>query len=311
MVGRNLTIVVEFILLGFSDLPKLQEVLFGVFLITYMSILLGNGLIILITKIDPSLQTPMYFFLGNFSFLEICYTSVTLPRMMMNIWTKKRHISFLDCALQLCFLLMLGGTECLLLAVMAYDRYVAICKPLYYSLIMNYKVCIQLVVGSWISAMPVVIGQTYQIFSLPLCGSNKLNHLFCDMPPLLKLVCGNKFMNEFFIYADAVVFAMVPFLLILGSYIKIITTILEMPSATGRYKAFSTCSSHLIVVILFFGSAIITYSIPKSNSLSGMDKVLSLFYTIVTPVFNPMIYSLRNKDVIAALKHLLPKWLVS
>ncbi|XP_016278345.1 olfactory receptor 10AG1-like [Monodelphis domestica] len=307
MVGRNFTVVVEFILLGFSDLPKIQGVLFGIFLIMYMTILLGNTLIIIITKTDPSLQTPMYFFLGNFSFLEICYTSVTLPRMMMNLWTKKRNISFLNCALQLCFLLMLGGAECLLLAVMAYDRYVAICKPLYYSLIMNSKVCIQLVVASWISAMPIVIGQTYQIFSLPFCGSNKLNHLFCDMPPLLKLACGDKFMNEFSIYADAVVFAMVPFLLILGSYIKIITTILEMPSTTGRYKAFSTCSSHLIVVALFFGSAIITYSIPKSNNMSGMDKVLSLFYTIVIPMFNPMIYSLRNKDVIAALKKILPK----
>ncbi|XP_043828070.1 olfactory receptor 10AG1-like [Dromiciops gliroides] len=311
MIGRNLTIVVEFILLGFSDLPKHQEVLFGIFLIMYMSILLGNGLIIIITKTDPSLQTPMYFFLGNFSFLEICYTSVTLPRMLMNLWSKKRNISFLDCALQLCFLLMLGGTECLLLAVMAYDRYVAICKPLYYSLIMNSKVCTQLVIASWISTMPIVIAQTYQIFSLPFCGSNILNHLFCDMPPLLKLACGKKIINEISVYADAVVFAMVPFLLILGSYIKIITTILEMPSATGRYKAFSTCSSHLIVVVLFFGSAIITYSIPKSSSLSGIDKVLSLFYTIVTPMFNPLIYSLRNKDVIAALKKLLPKWLVS
>ncbi|XP_027698491.1 olfactory receptor 10AG1-like [Vombatus ursinus] len=310
MLGRNLTIVVEFILLGFSDLPKLQDVLFGIFLIMYMSILLGNGLIILITKIDPSLQTPIYFFLGNFSFLEIRYTSVTLPRMMMDLWTKKRNISFLDCALQLCFLLMLGGTECLLLAVMVYDHCVAICKPLYYSLIMNYKVCIQLVIGSWISAMTIMIGQTYQIFSLPFCGSNKLNHLFCDIPPLLKLACGNKLTNELSIYIDTVVFAIVPFLFILGSYIKIITTILEMPSVTGRYKAFSSCSSHLIVVVLFFFSAIITYSIPKSNSLSSMDKVLSLFYTIVTPMLNPMTYSLRNKDVIAALKNLLPKWLV-
>ncbi|XP_074131997.1 olfactory receptor 10AG1-like [Sminthopsis crassicaudata] len=307
MVERNITTVVEFILLGFSDIPKLQEILFGIFLIMYLTILLGNGLIILITKIDPSLQTPMYFFLGNFSFLEICYTSVTLPRMMVNLWTKKKNISFFDCALQLCFLLMLGGTECMLLAVMAYDRYVAICKPLYYSVIMNYKVCTHLVIASWVSAMPIVIGQTYQIFSLPFCGSNKLNHLFCDMPPLLKLACGKNLMNELTIYVDAAVFAMVPFLLILGSYIKIITTIMKMSSATGRYKAFSTCSSHLTVVVLFFGSAIITYSIPKSSSLSGIDKVLSLFYTIVTPVFNPMIYSLRNKDVIAAVKKLLPK----
>ncbi|KAM8971551.1 olfactory receptor 10AG1-like [Sarcophilus harrisii] len=307
MVGTNLTTVVEFLLLGFSDLPDFQGFLFGVFLTIYMSILIGNGLIILVTKVSRALHTPMYFFLGNFSFLEICYTSVTLPKMLANLWTQDRNISFLTCAIQLCFLLTLGGTECLLLAVMAYDRYVAICKPLYYPLIMNHKVCVQFVVGSWTTGIPVMIGQTYQVFSLPFCDSNKLNHVFCDIPPLLKLACSDTSVIELSVYVVAVLFVMVPFILIIRSYVKIITTILKLPSNTGKYKAFSTCSSHLLVVILFFGSATITYSRPKSNDSEGIDKILSLFYTILTPMFNPMIYSLRNKDVINALKQLLPK----
>ncbi|KAM8971529.1 olfactory receptor 10AG1-like [Sarcophilus harrisii] len=307
MEGRNLTLVMEFILLGFSDLPKLQGFLFWIFSVIYMVILIGNTLIIVITQVDPTLQTPMYFFLGNFSFLEICYTSVTLPTILMNLWTQNRRISFAACAAQLCIFLILGSTECFLLAVMAYDRYVAICKPLHYPVIMSHNTCIKLVVGSWISGIPLQIGQTYQIFSLPLCGSNKLNHVFCDIPPLLKLACGDTSVNEFSVYADVLILAMIPFLLILWSYGKIINTILKMPSATGRSKAFSTCSSHLIVVGLFFGSAIITYLRPKSIHSAEADKVLSLFYTIVTPMFNPMIYSLRNKDVIVALKKLLSK----
>ncbi|XP_036621074.1 olfactory receptor 10AG1-like [Trichosurus vulpecula] len=311
MAGENLTGIKEFILLGFSDVPNLQVLLFGIFVIIYVSILTGNGLIIVITKCDPALQTPMYFFLGNFSFLEICYTSVILPRMLADLWTQRRIISLSTCAIQLGFFLILGGTECFLLAVMAYDRYVAICRPLYYPLIVNYKMCVQSVFGSWISAIAVQAGLTYEIFSLPLCGSNKLNHIFCDAPPLVKLTCGDNSFNEFPVYANAVLFGMFPFLLIVVSYIKIITTILKLPSATGRSKAFSTCSSHLIVVGLFFGSAIITYLLPKSKTSGGTDKVLSLFYTTVTPLFNPLIYSLRNKDVIVAMRKLLPKWLDS
>ncbi|XP_056659673.1 olfactory receptor 10AG1-like [Monodelphis domestica] len=298
----NLTNVGQFVIEDFSDLPNLQSLLFGFFTIIYMSILMGNGLIIVITKTDPALQTPMYFFLGNFSFLEICYTSVILPRMLISLWTQNRNISFVACATQLCFFLILGATECFLLAVMAYDRYVAICKPLYYPIIMNQKVCIQLVVGSWICGIPVQIGQTYQIFSLSFCSSNKLNHVFCDIPPLLKVACGEISINELSVYAVAVLFVMVPFLFIIWSYSKIIGTILNLPVGMGRSKAFSTCSSHLITVTLFFGSAIITYLRPKSTHSPGIDKVLSLFYTIVTPMFNPLIYGLRNKDVIAALK---------
>ncbi|XP_066110027.1 olfactory receptor 10AG1-like [Saccopteryx bilineata] len=304
---ENLTKLMEFVLLDFADVPHLRWFLFGSFLIIYIIIVWGNGIIILITKLDPALQTPMYFFLGNFSLLEICYVSVTLPKMLTNLWTQQRTISFTACAAQMCWFLMLGVTECFLLAVMAYDRYMAICSPLRYPLIMNYKVCVQLVVGSWIGGIPVQIGQTLQLFSLPFCGSNLINHFFCDIPPILKLACGNTSVNEAMVYAVALLFVTVPFLLILISYGKIISTVLKLPSATSRAKAYSTCSSHLMVVALFFGSVIITYLRPKTHGSARTDKVLSLFYTIMTPLFNPMIYSLRNRDVIVALRKLLCK----
>ena len=307
----NLTKLMEFVLLDFADVPHLQRFLFGLFLLIYIIILMGNGIIFLITKLDSGLQTPMYFFLGNFSLLEICYVSVTLPRMLTSLWTQRRKISLVACAAQMCFILILGATECFLLAVMAYDRYVAICSPLHYPLVMNYKVCIQLVAGSWISGIPVQIGQTGQIFSLPFCGSNLINHFFCDVPPILKLACGDTFLNEMLVFTVAVLFVLVPFLLILVSYGKIISTILKLPSATSRGKAFSTCSSHLMVAALFFGSGLVTYLRPKTQGSAGTDKVLSLFYTIVTPVFNPMIYSLRNKDVMMALRKWPCKYLSS
>uniref|UniRef100_A0A8D1LJA5 Olfactory receptor n=1 Tax=Sus scrofa TaxID=9823 RepID=A0A8D1LJA5_PIG len=304
---ENLTKLMEFVLLGFTDVPHLQWFLFGLFLVIYIIILISNGIIFLITKLDSALQTPMYYFISNFSFLEICYASVTLPRMLINLWTQKRTISFVACATQMCCFLVLAATECFLLAVMAYDRYVAICNPLHYPLIMKHKMCIQLVAGSWISGIPVQIGQTFQIFSLPFCGSNLINHFFCDIPPILKLACGDTFVNEMMVSTVAVLFVTVPFLLILVSYGKLISTILKLSSATSRTRAFSTCSSHLMVVVLFFGSGMITYLRPRTSHSAGTDKVLSLFYTIVTPMFNPMIYSLRNKDVVRALRKLLCK----
>ncbi|XP_061295631.1 olfactory receptor 10AG1-like [Bos javanicus] len=303
----NQTTLVDFILLGFSDIPDLQGFLFGVFLIMYMIILMGNSLIIIITKMDPSLQTPMYFFLGNFSSLEICYVSVTVPRLLIDLCSQSRNISFLACAAQMYFFLVFGATECLLLTSMAYDRYVAICNPLLYPLLMNSRLCIQLAAGCWVSGVPVHIVLTYQIFSLPFCGSNQLNHFFCDIPPVLKLACGDTLITETLVYVIAVLVVTVPFMLILGSYVRIIETILKLPSATGRAKAFSTCSSHLMVVALFFGSGLITYLRPKSSHSKGMDKFLSLFYTIVTPMFNPMIYCLRNKEVMVALRKFLLK----
>ncbi|XP_058383470.1 olfactory receptor 10AG1-like [Diceros bicornis minor] len=303
----NVSTVIRFVLLGFSDLPNLPGLLFGVFSIIYIIIILGNSLIIIIIRLDTTLQKPMYFFLANFSSLEICYVSVTLPRILVSLWTQDGSISMLDCATQMCFFLMLGATECFLLAVMAYDRYVAICDPLRYPLVMNNERCIQLAVGCWISGIPVQIGQTCQIFSLHFCNSNQINHFFCDIPPILKLACGDTSAHEMSVYVAAMLFVAIPFMLILASYCKIISTILRLPTARGRAKAFSTCSSHLLVVVLFFGSVTITYLRPKSDHSSRTDKLLSLFYTIVTPIFNPMIYSLRNKDVIAALRKLLLK----
>uniref|UniRef100_A0A8C3VM49 Olfactory receptor n=1 Tax=Catagonus wagneri TaxID=51154 RepID=A0A8C3VM49_9CETA len=303
----NFTIMMEFVLLGFCDIPQFHWFLFGVFLVIYLIILLENSVVILITKADATLHTPMYFFLSIFSFLENCFASVTLPMMLMDLWTQKGTISFLTCATQMCFFLMLGGTECFLLAVMAYDRCVAICNPLHYPLAMNPKVCVQLVIASWISGAPICIGQTCQIFSLPFCGSNQINHFFCDIPPLLKLACGDIFVNELVVYISAVLFFTLPFMLILGFYIRIITTILKLPSETGRAKAFSTCSSHIIVVLFFYGSVTVAYLKPKSNQYEGIDKLLSLVYIVLTPVFNPMIYSLRNKDVRQAMRKFLLK----
>ncbi|KAB0336487.1 hypothetical protein FD755_025961, partial [Muntiacus reevesi] len=278
----NLTKLMEFVLLDFADVPHHQKFLFGLFLLIYIIILMGNGIIFLITKLDPGLQTPMYFSLGNFSLLEICYV----------LGTQRRTISLVACATQMCFVLTLGATECFLLA------------PSGYPLVMNPKVCVQLVAGSWVSGIPIQIGQTCQIFSLPFCGSNLINHFFCDIPPILKLACGVSFLNELLVFTVAALFVLVPFLLILVSYGRIISTVLKLPSATSRGKAFSTCSSHLVVVALFFGSAIVTYLRPKTQGSAGTDRVLSLFYTILTPVFNPVIYSLRNKDVMMALR----KW---
>ncbi|XP_074229142.1 olfactory receptor 10AG1-like [Camelus bactrianus] len=307
---RNHTTLVEFTLLGFSDVPDLQGFLFGLFLIIYLIILMGNSLIIVIIKIDPSLQTPMYFFLGNFSSLEICYVSVTVPRLLVDLCKQNRSISFLACATQMYFFLVFGATECFILTAMAYDRYVAICHPLLYPLVMNSRLCVRLAAGCWVSGIPVHVGFTSQVFSLPFCASNQLNHFFCDIPPVLKLACGDTFTTEMLVYVVAILVVTVPFMLILGSYVNIISTILRLPSATGRAKAFSTCSSHLMVVALFFGSGIITYMRPKSSHSIGMDKFLSLFYTIVTPMFNPIIYCLRNKEVMVALRKLLLKWSV-
>ncbi|XP_023397904.1 olfactory receptor 10AG1-like [Loxodonta africana] len=206
----------------------------------------------------------------------------------------------------MCFVLIFAGTECLLLAVMAYDRYVAICNPLHYPLVMSNRVCILLATGSWTIGIPVMIGHTYQIFSLSFCRSKQINH-FLDIPPILKLACGDTFVNEALVYTVAALFVLVPFLLILGSYSKIVSIILKFPSATNRAKAFSTCSSHLMVVMLFFGSGIIAYLRPNNRHSEETDKVLTLFYAILTHMLNPMIYSLRNKDVIMALRKLLCK----
>ncbi|XP_015270333.1 PREDICTED: olfactory receptor 10A7-like [Gekko japonicus] len=299
---QNTTTLTEFILLGLSNEPNLQSTLFSTFLVIYIITLAGNLIIILLTLVDPALQTPMYFFLRNLSFLEICYTSVNVPKMLENLHSGNKSISFLGCAVQTYFAFFFGGSECFLLASMAYDRYVAICKPLHYHVLMNRKMCMGLAVASWLSGFFMSFGHTSMVFTMPFCGSNEINHFFCDIPPLLKLACGDTSRTEIAVFVVAMIFVTLPFILILMSYAGIIVTILGISSVEGRKKTFSTCSSHLIVVTLFYGSACIMYLKPNSTYSPNSDKYLSLFYTVVSPILNPIIYSFRNKEVKGALR---------
>ena len=283
--------MMEFILLGFSDIPNFQWILWGIFFIFYLTIVMCNSVIVLITRIDPTLQTTMYFFLNHFSILEICYVTVTIPRMLTDLLNQKGHVSFIACATQMYLVLLFGGLECLLLAVMAYDRYVAICNPLRYGLIMSPQVCVQLVTASWVSGVPVVIGQTWQVSSLLFCGSSAINHFFCDLPPVFKLACGDTFVNEIAVYVVAVVFIMVPFLLIGVSCGKIISNILKLRSARGRTKAFSTFSSYLTVVVLFYSTASTTYLQPKPNQSEETGKLISFLHSLDPNVESHYIYS--------------------
>ncbi|NXU91426.1 O10A5 protein, partial [Xiphorhynchus elegans] len=293
-----------FVLLAFCDHSSLQGLCFTVFLVMYLVVLAGNSLIALITVVDSSLHSPMYFFLRNLSFLDICYTSVTLPKMLMGFLRADGRISFLGCAAQLYFLVFLGSTEGLLLAAMAYDRYMAICHPLQYPLAMGRGLCTRLVLSSWGAVAPVQVWQIYQLFTLPFCASH-VHHFFCDVPPLLDLACADTFWNQVMMHTITLVFIVLPCCLIVLSYVKIIRAILKIPSVVGKHKAFSTCSSHLVVLTLFCGSATVVYLKGHSRDSGDPDKYFALFYTIVTPMFNPLIYSLRNQEVRIALKKLL------
>uniref|UniRef100_A0A8C3FS19 Olfactory receptor n=1 Tax=Chrysemys picta bellii TaxID=8478 RepID=A0A8C3FS19_CHRPI len=303
--GRNHTVVTQFILLGLSDLPKIQALFFLVFLATYVITLTRNLLIFTLTLADAALHTPMYFFLMNLSFLEICYTSVTLPKMLANLLSEDKTISFTGCAVQMYFFLFLGGTECFLLGAMAYDRYVAICYPLRYTHIMNHTRCSEMMAAAcWLCGILMPLGNVAWIFSLPYCGPNEINHFFCDIYPVLKLACGDTLRNEASILALSVLINLSSFLLVVVSYAQILSSILKTPSAKGRHKAFSTCSSHLTMVTLFYGSACAIYLRPKSNHTVEVDMLISLFYSVLSLVLNPMIYSLRNKEVKSALSRL-------
>ncbi|KAG6472989.1 olfactory receptor [Crotalus adamanteus] len=311
MKKDNHSCLIEFLLLGFSDFKSMKELLFCLVLIFYFMALMGNSLVLLLTIASPTLHTPMYFFLWNLSFLEIGYTSTISPKMLMNLLSENQIISFWGCGCQMCFFLLFSVTECCLLCAMAYDRYVAICKPLQYLYIMNYKKCAKLAVISWVLGISVCLGESISIFTLPFCGSNRISHFFCDLMPVLRLTSINTYKNEVANATLTVVFGLVPLLLILFSYILIISTILTMPVATNRRKAFSTCSSHLIVVFIFFGTIIVTYIHPNSASSGSVDdnRFLAVLYTVVTPSLNPIIYSLRNKEIKAAFNTLVArKW---
>ncbi|XP_006872855.1 PREDICTED: olfactory receptor 2B2-like [Chrysochloris asiatica] len=303
----NESIPLEFILLGFSDRPWLELPLFVVFLVSYILTIFGNLGIILVSRLDSKLHTPMYFFLTNLSLLDLCYTTSTVPQMLVNICSTRKVISYGGCVAQLFIFLALGSTECLLLAVMSLDRFVAICRPLHYSVIMHQKLCLQLAAASWISGFSNSVLQSTWTLQMPLCGHKEVDHFFCEVPALLKLSCADTTANEAELFFISVLFLLIPVILILISYAFIAQAVLRIQSAEGRRKAFGTCGSHLLVVSLFYGTAIYMYLQPPSPASKDRGKMVSLFYGIITPMLNPLIYTLRNKDVKGAFKRLVAR----
>ncbi|XP_069889002.1 olfactory receptor 2D3-like [Dipodomys merriami] len=305
-IKMNFT-VTEFIFLGLSSDPKTRIILFVLFLFFYVLSVAGNIVIITIIQLEPRLQTPMYFFLTHLSFLDICYTSTNVPQMLSNMVGRKQTIPFSSCATQMYFSLSFGMIECMLLGVMAYDRYVAICRPLRYTVIMDQNTCLQLAAISWSSSFLSSMVINVLTLSLPYCGPNVLNHFFCEVPSVLRLACTDTSLTELVVFIFSIIIVFIPFLLIVVSYVRILHSVLRMQSASGRYKALSTCASHLTVVTLFYGTAIFMYMRPQSKSSRAGGKVIAVFYTVVTPMLNPLIYSLRNQDVKGALRRVLAK----
>ncbi|KFO18738.1 olfactory receptor 10A3 [Fukomys damarensis] len=310
MSRQNQSCVAEFILLGFSKFPELQEQIFGVFLVIYLVTLMGNATVIAVIFLDHRLHIPMYLFLQNLSVVELSFSAVVMPEILVVLSTKKATISFVGCFAQMYFILLFGGTECFLLGAMAFDRFAAICHPLTYPTIMNKSIMIKLITFSWVSGILVATVQTTWVFSFPFCGPSEINHLFCETPPVLELVCADTFLFEIYAFTGTILIVMVPFLLILLSYIRILSAIVKMPSTTGRQKAFSTCASHLTSVTLFYGTAILTYLQPKASYSAETKKLKSLAYTLLTPLLNPLIYSLRNNEMKRALMKLCQRKLV-
>ncbi|XP_030042232.1 olfactory receptor 11L1-like [Microcaecilia unicolor] len=302
MTDAHVSNVTEFLLLGFSNVRELQILLFVLFLLFYLLTITANILIITVVRTESCLHKPMYFFISSFSFLEIWYTTVTEPKMLTGLLTGNKTISSISCIAQFYFIFFLGATQHFLLAVMAYDRYLAICNPLRYSTIMTNSICGQLVVGSWVVGCLSISLPAALMSRLVFCGPNMIDHFFCDFSPLLKLSCTDTSLNEIIFSVVAWTVILGCFLVTMVSYICIVITILRIPSSVGRQKAFSTCASHLTVVSIFFGTVIFMYVRPKAKESSHIDKVISVFYSVIIPLLNPMIYSLRNKEMKDALK---------
>ncbi|XP_058415209.1 olfactory receptor 10A2-like [Diceros bicornis minor] len=296
-MSGNQSLCTTFTFVAFSSLAELQPVLFIVFLIIYLFTMGGNLIIICLIWVTPSLHTPMYFFLVNLSFLEMCYITSVVPQMLVHLLVETKTMSVGGCAAQMYVFSILGLTECCLLAAMAYDRFVAICYPLHYTLLMGPCVWLKLAAASWATGVVVESAQTTWIFTLPFCGAGKIQHFFCDIMPVVKLACVDTSHNEIVLFTVSMLFIMSPCFLILCSYTRILAAILRLPSAAGRRRAFSTCSSHILVVSLFFGTALFTYLQPKTTHTPETDKATALMYTVVTPALNPVIYTLKNKEV--------------
>ncbi|XP_009003972.3 olfactory receptor 4E2 [Callithrix jacchus] len=297
----NQTRVTEFVFLGLTDNWVLEILLFMAFSAIYVLTLVGNILIIIATVFTPRLHTPMYFFLSNLSFIDICHSSVTVPKMLEGLLLERKTISFDNCITQLFFLHLFACAEIFLLIIMAYDRYVAICTPLHYSNVMNMRVCVQLVFALWLGGTVHSLGQTFLTIRLPYCGPNIIDSYFCDVPLVIKLACTDTYLTGILIASNSGTISLTCFLAVVISYIVILVS-LRKYSAEGRQKALSTCSAHFMVVALFFGPCIFIYTRPDTSF--AIDKVVSVFYTVVTPLLNPFIYTLRNEEVKSAMKQL-------
>ncbi|XP_028561748.2 olfactory receptor 5AR1-like [Podarcis muralis] len=303
----NRTQVSEFILLGFTDHSEVEIPLFLLFLLIYLLTVMGNlGMIVLI-QTDPVLQSPMYFFLSNLSFIDICYSSTIIPRLLWDLLTNRKVISYNACATQMWFFTLYATTECYLLAAMAYDRFVAICKPLVYPIAMARNVCLQLLAGSYLVGLFIAIVHTSGVFRLSFCGPNEISSFYCDIPPLLRLSCSDNYVSKVVLFVLSTFVVVGNAIIVLISYGYIISTILRMRSPTSRQKTFSTCASHLTAVVLYYGSLTFMYVQPGGIEAVEQDKIVSVFYTIVIPMVNPVIYSLRNEEVKRALKKRLSK----
>ncbi|XP_012884552.1 PREDICTED: olfactory receptor 8K3-like [Dipodomys ordii] len=304
MEKRNLTVVTEFILMGITDRPELQAPLFVLFLLLYVVSVVGNLGMVILTTVDSRLQTPMYFLLRHLALTDLGYSTAVGPKMLVNFVVDQNKISYNFCAAQLAFFLFFIGSELFILSAMSYDRYVAICNPLLYTVVMSQRVCWVLVATPYLYNVFVSLLVTVKMFTLSFCGYNVINHFFCDCIPLLPLLCSDTREIELIIVMLAAFDLISSLLLVLVSYLLILVAILRMKSAEGRRKAFSTCGSHLTVVTVFYGTLIFMYVQPKSSHSNDTDKLSSIFYTLIIPMLNPLIYSLRNKDVKCALQRI-------
>nr|CAI9688107.1 unnamed protein product [Rangifer tarandus platyrhynchus] len=311
MEPGNETQISEFLLLGLSKKIELQPLIFGLFLSMYLITVIGNLLIILAVSSDPHLHTPMYFFLSNLSFVDICFTSTTIPKMLKNIQTENKTqskaITYEGCITQIFFFFVFGCLDNLILSVMAYDRFVAICHPLHYMVIMNPWVCGMLTLGSWCLSVTGSLLETLTVLRLSFCMNMKIPHFFCDLLEVLKLTCSDTLINNIVVYFVAIILGAFPLFGVLFSYAQIFSSILGISSARGKYKAFSTCGSHLIVVSLFYSTSLGVYFSSAATSSSQTILVASVMYTMVIPMLNPFIYSLRNRDMKGALGRLLSR----
>ncbi|XP_038598517.1 olfactory receptor 1019-like [Tachyglossus aculeatus] len=305
MDERNYSTIAEFIFLGFSSDPDLQITVFVVFLVFYTITLLGNLGIILLIKIDAQLHTSMYFFLSNLAFLDACFSCVIAPRTLINFLVERKTISFAGCVAQMCVFAALGTTQCFLLAAMAYDRFIAICHPLHYSVMMSHRVSVSLVVGSYVYGFLNSVIHTVFTFSLPFCGHRTINHYFCDVPPLLSISCSNTSVNQKLLFVFISLNGLSTTGIIGVSYAYILFTILKIRSSEGKHKAFSTCASHITVVAIFYGPTCFMYLRPMSSYSLERDKRTSVFYTFVIPMLNPLIYSVRNKEMKDAMRKVI------